>query len=549
MFWTLERLSEYGLQPPSARVPMPEGPQDVASVIERALRERPRSVALVGRHDRLTFEEMDARVRAAGQFLRELGVGEGDRVGACASNHVDIVIAFLAVQRLGAMWVSINRNYAPPEKRFLLEDSGACVFLGDDRAVDEIEGQAERPPALRHVIRMEPGDAASDWRQGVEARLGNSPAFPQIDPWAPAAIAYTSGTTGFPKGVVHSQHNMALAAWVANMLSERMDADVVRATALPMTILNLMILGPVAAFGTGARHICIDRIDAEGVAEWVEREQVNTLSLVPTVVQDMLTLPAISPNALRSITRLVAGGAVVPQSLPGLYEARFGHQLRVGYGLTECPTGVSGSGERTPAVQGAIGRPLFHLEVAIQDEAGRPVPNGEAGEICFRATKGGPWADVYAGPLGYWNRGDATAHLLRGGWVHTGDIGSYDADGELYIHDRRNDLIIRGGSNIYPAEVERILREDTRVRDCAVVGKSDPRLGEVVVAFIEPFEANGNEGLVADLEAYCQGRIAKYKIPVHWEVVPGMPRNAMGKILKGELKKRFGTAVEPAATV
>lgn len=543
MFWTSERLSEYGLQPPPCRVAMPEGPRDVASILDRPLRERPTALALVSRHDRLTFEETAALVRAAAQFLRELGVGEGDRVAACAGNHADIAIAFLAVQRLGAMWVGVNRNYAPLEKRFLLEDAGACIFLADNKAADEIEALAEQPSALRHVVRMEPGDAASAWRNNVRSRLGAAPDFPHIDPWAPAAIAYTSGTTGFPKGVVHSQHNMVMAAWAANVYSGRTDAEVIRATALPMTILNLMILGPIAAFATGARHVCMDRIDAEGVAEWIEKEQVNTLSLVPTIVQDMLTLPSIKPEALRSITWLVAGAAVVPQALPGLYQARFGRKLTVGYGLTECPTGVSATRDQSPNVQGAIGRPNFHLEVTIQDEAGGILPAGEAGEICFRAVQTGAWALVYAGPLGYWRRAEASAKLLRGGWVHTGDVGSYDAQGELHIHDRRNDLIIRGGSNIYPAEVERVLREDARVRDCAVVGMPDARLGEVVAAFIEPFDSSKTEGLVQDLELHCRDRIAKYKIPVHWELVREMPRNAMGKIVKGKLKDRLKSAL------
>ena len=547
MYWTPERLRDCGLQAPLRRVDMPQGPQDVATILERPLRERPDALALISRHDRLTFAQTDAQVRAAAQFLGELGVRQGDRVAACAGNHADIAIAFLAVQRMGAMWVGINRNYAPLEKRFLLEDSGALVFLADDKAADEIEALAEPPTALRHLVRMEPGDETSGWRAGLRARLGATPTFPKVDPWDPAAIAYTSGTTGFPKGVVHSQHDMVMAAWVSVVNSGRADAEVVRATALPMTILNMMILGPVTAFATGATHVCMDRIDAEGVAEWIEREQVNTLALVPTIVQDMLTLPTIKPEALRSITWLVAGAAVVPQALPALYEARFGQKLTVGYGLTESPTGVASTHDGSPAAQGAIGRPHFHLEVTIQDEAGQVVAKGEAGEICFRAVQTGEWANVYAGPMGYWKRPDATAHLLRGGWVHTGDVGSFDADDELHIHDRRSDLIIRGGSNIYPAEVERVLREDPRVRDCAVLGKPDTRLGQVVAAFVEPFDMAGGEALVEDLQAYCRDRIAKYKIPVEWRLIDAMPRNAMGKIVKGKLKERL-TAEAPEAS-
>jgi long-chain acyl-CoA synthetase len=541
--WTPQRLREHGLVAPLARVPRPEGPRDIASILDVPLLERPDALALVGRHERLTFRDLDAAVNAAVAFLAAAAVQEGDRVAGCAANHTDLVVAFLAVQRMGAIWVGVNRNTAAGEKRFLLADAGVSVFLGDDDAVAQVATLRKDLPALVSVIDMEPGNAASTWRTVLREHAGAPPPMVAIDPWAPAGIAYTSGTTGFPKGVAHSQHNLLMAAWAANVNSGRLDAEVIRGTALPMTILNLMILGPVAAFSTGARHVCIDRIDAEGVAEWVEAEQINTLSLVPTVVQDMLTRPSIRPEALSSITWLVAGAATVPQALPALYEARFGRRLRVGYGLTECPTGVSLTDDDSPAVQGAIGRPLFHLEVSIQDESGRPVPAGEAGEICFRATQSGPWAGVYAGPLGYWRNPDATTRLLRGGWVHSGDVGSFDADGELYIHDRRNDLIIRGGSNIYPAEVERVLRLDPRVRDVAVVGRPDARLGEVVAAFVETFEP-APAGFTDELATLCRGEIAAYKIPAHWELVQSLPRNAMGKVLKTELRKRLR---EPAA--
>jgi acyl-CoA synthetase (AMP-forming)/AMP-acid ligase II len=498
---------------------------------------------LVGRYERLTFAELDAAANAAAAYLTTLGVREGDRVAACTANHTDIVTAFLAVQRLGAMWVGLNRNTAAGEKRFLISDAGVRIFLGDDLAAEQVRQLRDDLPGIA-VVDMEPANEMSSWRVGVREHAGASPPSVTIDPWAPAAIAYTSGTTGYPKGVVHSQHNMLVAGWVANVNSGRLDADVVRATALPLSILNLMILGPVAAFSTGARHICMDRIDAEGVAEWIEAEQVNTLALVPTVVQDMLTLPTIGAGALRSITSISAGAATVPQTLPTLFEARFGQRLRVSYGLTECPTGVASTMENS-SVQGAIGRPHFHLEVSIQDEAGEAVSPEGVGEICFRAIQKGPWAKVYAGPLGYWGNAEATADLLRGGWVHSGDIGSSNSAGELFIHDRRNDLILRGGANVYPAEVERVLRLDPRVRDVAVVGRPDSRLGEVVVAFVETFGPLDDAAFVRDLEALCRREIAAYKTPVSWTVLDALPRNAMGKVAKPALRERLR---EQAAT-
>lgn len=539
MEWTDERLREYGLQPPRARVRRPAGPASIAAILDRWVRETPDALASVGRFERLTYAELDRAVNAACAFLASHQVGRGDRVAATTANHTDIVTAFLAVQRMGAIWVGINRNTAPGEKKYLLRDSGARLYLADAAAAEQARGIKHDLPDLDAIIDMEPGDENSAWRVGLRTHHDAPPPRVSIDAWAPAGIAYTSGTTGFPKGVVHSQHTMLLAAWVANVNSGELGPDTVRGTALPITIQNLMILGPVAAFSIGARHVCMDRIDAQGVADWIEAEGITVTSLVPTVVQDLLTLPSIRPEALKSMRNLVTGAATVPQALPALYRERFGKRLGVGYGITESPTGVASTHENSPSVQGAIGRPHFHLEVSIQDDEGRTVATGEAGEICFRATQTGDWARVYAGPLGYWRKGDATEQLLRGGWVHTGDVGSFDADGELFIHDRRVDLIIRGGSNIYPAEVERVLRLDPRVRDAAVVGKPDQRLGEVVAAFVETFEPQDHEAFAADLAALCANEIAKYKIPVEWRILDALPRNAMGKVLKPELRERL----------
>jgi long-chain acyl-CoA synthetase len=318
---------------------------------------------------------------------------------------------------------------------------------------------------------------------------------------------------------------------------------VVIGTALPMTILNLMILGPVAAALAGATHVSMDRIDAAGVAEWLAHEPITNLALVPSIVRDLLADPDLDPKVLSRMRHLVAGAAVVPEGLSALYEARFGKKMTVGYGLTESPTGVAGGNDDTPDVQGAIGVPLVHVEVGILDENGDELPRGESGEICFRAARTGPLAEVYSGPLGYWRRPEATAELLAGGWVHTGDVGRMDETGQLFIEGRRSELIIRGGANIYPAEVERVLRMDKRVKDCAVLGKADARLGEIVAAFVETNAPADQAGLVTELRALCEREIAAYKIPVEWRVVDELPRNAMGKVVKPLLRERLEAEV------
>lgn len=529
---------QLGLRPPLVRAPLPDGPQDVAQILEKWIRDRPTAVALVDRHRRLNFRDLEAEVNAAAGFLEWLGVQCGDRVAATTANTADLVIAFLAVQRLGAIWVGINRKLAPPEKQYLIDDADARVILADEDSSSPLGGRNGI------VVRMESVHADSDWSNGLKQFVGR-PCRPRtIDPWAPAAIAYTSGTTGRPKGVVHSQHSIVLAATIAALNSGRFDADVIRATATPLTILNLMILGPICAFITGARHICMDRVDAAGVTDWIRREGVNTLSLPPPTVRDLVSMSDFPADNLATVQWMVVGGGSVPIDLLGRFKARFGRSLTIGYGQTECPTGMSMTWDDSPVRPACVGRAHRHLRLSIQNEACVELPAGESGEICYRAVDHGPWAHAYSGPLGYWRKPEATEALWRGGWIHSGDIGYLDAAGNLFIQDRRSDVIIRGGANVYPAEVERILRMHEKVRDCAVIGIPNTRLGQIVGVAIEVPIGHTNEGLVDELYRSCLQGLARYKIPVRWLLLPGLPRNAMGKVLKTNLITQLSELVD-----
>ena len=545
MDWTPEAYRDYGLKPSVDPVPIPKGPRDVASALDAGVATRPDAEALVGRYDRFNFRDYDRAVNAAAAFLWDLGVRPGDRLAASAGNHAEIVVAFFAAMRLGAIWVGINRRLAPAEKRYLLRDAGVGVLLAEDEILTEILGSTEDLD-LSATVSLKPDDPASDWRRGLAAHAGAQRPTVTIDPWAPAAIAYTSGTTGFPKGAVHSQHNIVLVPAVAQ---DGIDPAILAArrygTTTPLTILNLMILGPVAAARAQAAHICMDRVDSVGVAEWIGREKISVTNCAPTTAFDMLTRDDIRPEDLSSLELLSIGGSTVPERLPALYFERFGCMPRVGYGLTEAPTGVSSSEGGADRPAGEIGLPQPQLEIEILDDEGNAVPTGGSGEICVRAVRTGPFAGVYRPALGYWRNAEATDRLLRGGWLHTGDVGFKNAEGILHIQDRRTDVIIRGGSNIYPAEVERVLRLSDRVADCAVMGKSDARLGQVVVAFVQPIRTSEDgEALISELAALCTENLARYKNPVEWHVIDEMPRNASGKIVKPRLRERL--AGEPA---
>lgn len=515
--------------------------QDVASALDCSVAGKPAAEALVSRFRRYSYGELDKAIDAGAAVLASSGVGPGDRVAASAGNHADIVVAFFAVQRLGAIWVGISRALAAPEKAYQLRDAGVRLLLADAAAAEQVAPLRAELPALEQVIDMEPGETPNQWLRLVEQALGAPRPRIAIDPHAPAGIAYTSGTTGRPKGAVHSQHNMAVvaAATLQGLRGPQWHPGVRQGVTHALTTLNMMILDPLTALAGGGACICMDRTDAIGIAEWTARERIEHFVAAPATMFDLLTKPEIDPASLASLTFATSGGANVPDEIRRLYAERFGMPLVAGYGLTEAPTAVAENPIDQPFLPGSCGRAYPHLRIVALDGDDRELPCGEPGEIAIRAAESGAWAGVYTPMLGYWGRPEESAATLRNGWLHTGDIGTVDEDGNVFIKDRLKELIIRGSANIYPAEIERVLTADPRVRGAAVVGKPDRRLGEIVAAFIEPVAGTSEELLRDELKAACAAELARYKVPEIWIFLPEMPRNAMNKILKSELRDRL----------
>jgi acyl-CoA synthetase (AMP-forming)/AMP-acid ligase II len=365
-----------------------------------------------------------------------------------------------------------------------------------------------------------------------------------VDPFAPAAIAYTSGTTGYPKGAVHSQHNLLLPGAVQRS-TQTYDPDLRQGVCLPLTVLNLIVLSPLISLQLGSCLVCMDRTDPVGMAEWIRAERIATFSTVPAMIHGLLTHPDVTEDDLRTLVRPGVGGADLPESFRVLYRSRFGTEVTIGYGLTEAPTAVTMTDPTQPPIPGEAGVALPQVEIEIVDDNDRILPAGRPGEICVVARRSGPWAGVYTPMLGYWNRPEATRAALRGGRLHTGDIGAVDAQGHLFVKDRRNDLIVRGGANVYPAEVERVLHALASVDACAVVGYPDEHYGERVAAFVQLKAPMTTEELVA----HCGTNLAAYKVPDRWIFVDDLPRNAMGKIPKPELRAQLADQPTPPAAL
>lgn len=488
--------------------PPPLGPRTVAEVMDRGVSEHPDRLALIDEDSTLTYAELDAAANRAAHLLLADGMRPGARIAACLPNCNEAVVLFLAAMRIGAIWVGINRALSPPEQRRLVSQSGATVFLGETDTVDRLRDQHGAAPATRPDI--------------------------PIDPFAPAGIAYTSGTTGEPKGVAHSQHNLLLPGIVRLAGGKARPASRL-GVALPLTILNLMILGPISSFVCGSTCVLMRRIDTAGLVERIHRDRVESVALPPTSVYDLLHSSDVTADDLASLTDLGVGGMSTPPGLIERYQQRFGRGIQTSYGLTEAPTAVT-TDDRPDRPPNSSGLPLAHVQIQIRDAAEVAQPPGVDGDIWVGPRSDGPFAGVYSPMLGYWRQPRQTRTALRpGGWLWTGDRGELADDGSLIVSGRRNDVILRGGTNVYPAEIEQVLAGHPDVAEAVVVGKPDERLGEVVVAVIR-WRA-GSTATTADLMARCEQNLARYKHPARIVAVDQMPRNAMQKVVRGELRR------------
>ncbi len=499
------------------------------AVYELVATDRPEAPALISDRGALTYAELATEVDAATAALLGCGLRPGDRVAATSDRPEDVVVAFLSAQRAGLVWVGVNRGLAPAEKAFLARDAGAAVFLADAATAAEL---ADLGDGCR-VIALDETDGQG-WSALCAQGRGTALNLPPVDLHAPAALAYTSGTTGRPKGVILSQHNITTFP-VVGLSSDRGETwapGLRRCATVPVTILNVMIFGPLSALFSGGAYVCADRSDARSIAELIERQKVEVINTVGTTAFDLVTRADLAHYDLSSLRAIGAGGASVSDELKDAVRKRFDVELVEEYGLTEAPCSLAGGHSAVRAPAGAVGTAYPHLEVAAVTADGAVLPAGETGEICARPATTGPWAGVYRAPAGYWGKDNPA--LTVNGWLRTGDLGYLDDDGFLRIVGRIKDVILRGGANVYPAEIERVLRMHPQVVDVVVLAMPDPRLGEVAGAFLE---VTGEvAGLRSELTNLCGQHLARYKQPERWFLVPEFPRNAMSKPDKAVLQ-------------
>ncbi len=453
----------------------------------------------------LTNAGLLQRVRAAAGQLHELGVGTGDVVAVKLRNRVEFVVVLFASWRLGATVTPVNPSLTEAEVVRQLETSNAQLLVAEDGA--------SRPGAA-HTL------AVSDLRR--EALESDPPAH--VDLSTLALLIFTSGTTGEPKGVMLDHANLDAMAEMGRQALGIGPADR-SLLILPLFHVNGIVVSVLTPLLAGASVVIAERFDPHTFFDTVERHRPTFFSAVPTIYTLLAALPDDVRPDMSSVRFGICGAAPASAELLRRFEARYGFPLIEGYGLSEatCASTMNPvTGERRA---GTVGIAFPGQQIRIVDEGGTDVPTGVDGEV------------VIAGPnvmRGYLGRPDETARVIIGGWLHTGDVGHLDTDGYLTLVGRSKDMIIRGGENIYPKEIEDVLSSDPTVLEVAVIGVPDDKWGETVAAYVQP-----REGCTIDpeaLQALCARKLAGYKRPTSITVMDAIPKNAVGKTDKAPLR-------------
>ncbi|MBW1864971.1 MAG: AMP-binding protein, partial [Deltaproteobacteria bacterium] len=485
----------------------------------------PDATAVVCGGDRLTFREVHERAGHLGAAFRARGLVAGDRIAWLADNELQYIELQAACLRSGFTFVPLNTRLTDPELEYLIRDSDPALFIGGKNYADTIKRIGESCDVDKLISTAE-NDVVGSYKKLLNSAEPDPDADP-TDSDLNALILYTSGTTSHPKGAMIDR--MAFSARViGNAMELEIGQDEVLLQNLPLFHISSFLF--CAYFFRGATCALLPNFDPEAALDLMQRAAVTATNGVPTVIAMLLEAPnidAYDPAPLRLITY---GGAPIEPSLLRKAIAKFACGFQQHYGMTEAGSACLLKAEDhdpddTDALTSA-GCDAAGYELRIIDENGTPLPNGEAGEIILRG----------AGLMtGYWRLPEKTAESLVNGWFHTGDIGYRDERNFLHVIDRRNDMIISGGENIYPREIEAALGEHPAMPDVAIIGLPDPKWGEVVSCVLRE-DAPAEE----DLEAWLRGRIAGYKIPRRWFRVTELPRNATGKVLKVQLRKQFG---------
>ncbi|MDE2352857.1 MAG: long-chain fatty acid--CoA ligase [Alphaproteobacteria bacterium] len=488
---------------------------DLSCWIERHARFAPDAVAIQFENEEISYAQLAQRIRCAASVLANRGVRRGDRVAYLGLNHPAVLVLLFACARLGALFLPLNWRLAPPEHARVLADCQPRALFVEPAFAD-------------HVRRIGCEIDATDI--AVLAHDVDGSAEPAGDESAPLLLCYTSGSTGVPKGVVLTQAALLWNAVNSAHMHDLTSADRVLTT-LPMFHVGGLNIQTTPALHAGARVVLHAKFDPSATLDAIERDRITLTVLVPAQLEAMMALPRWNGADLSSLRVISTGSTIISEAFIRRVSER-GIPVIPVYGSTEtCPIAAYVRAGDALRKAGSTGIAALHCELKIVDDEGRELPPGQDGEILVR----GP--NVASG---YWHAPEETAQAFVQGWYHSGDLGHFDEDRHLYVVSRKKDMIISGGENIYPAEVEAALLECQAIEAACVFGLPARRWGETVAAAVvlKP-GCYANE---ADIMATLKGRIAPYKYPRAVHFLKDLPRNALGKVHKETLRERLRAA-------
>lgn len=499
-------------------------------VLKQNAEKYPAKECLIGLGKRMTYRQLDERVDSLAQGLMDLGLGRGDIVAILLYNCCEYMEITFAVNRIGAAWLPLNFRLAGEEFHYILENAGAKGLITEPEFVPVVSSIRERLPELKNYLLLG-AYVPKDWigyEDFIDRNRGSNPPHADVGLDDLHRLVYTSGTTAHPKGVMLTYGNLY---WknIGHILTFRLTEADRTLVVGPLYHVGGMDLPGTGTLYAGGSLVVLRLFDTVEVLEAIDQEKVTNLWLSPAMTIMLFQEPTFDQYDVSSVRFVIDGGEKMPTTLIKQFKEKFPNAwFADAYGLTETVSGDTLlAKDKMLDKIGSVGKPCPHLHVRVVDENGQDVPPNEMGEIILKGPK------VFKG---YWKNPEATAASIKEGWFYTGDVGTLDEEGYLYIMDRKKDIIISGGENIASPEVERVIYELPAVLEAAVVGIPHPKWLEVPKAFVvlKP----GASLTAEEVVEHCMKKLAKFKVPKEVEFIELLPRNPSGKVLKRELRTK-----------
>jgi len=486
---------------------------------EKTVKRFPDKTAVIWEGKEVTYSQLQKDINKFGNALKTLGIGPGDRVGLMLNNRPEFIAAYYGSGKIGATIVLLNTLLKKDEIIYILTDSECKVLVAIENGIQEFIAVRDKAPKIKHLICPSPLEGAITFKDFIAKQPEELEVY-QAKPDDVPEIKYTSGTTGTPKGVMHTHRNISLfTETIANLNGMSPDDRTLLFLPLYHGFGDMCTLHP--SLFIGASLVLQDPLNLTRVLEDIEKYSCTQMPGAPRVFYALNMFPDANKYDTSSLRFSYGGGQAMPREVIEEFERKFGSIICEAYGLTESTAGTSTNRIDKPRKIGSVGLPLDCVEVKIVDDDGKELPVGERGEIIIRSD---------LNMKGYLNSPEETAEVLKDGWLYTGDIGKLDDDGYLYIVDRKKEMIIMSGENIYPSELEKVIQEHPAVGLVAVVGAPDPKRGEIPKAIIslKPGASLTEE----DFLAWCKERMAFFKVPKIVEFRENLPVGASGKVQK-----------------